>query len=136
MLIWIRRWGPAILMMMLIFAASATPSDDLPTFGILNLIIYKGAHMLGYALLSVAFLHGLSGSAKIQRGHIIAAFLFSVAYAASDELHQIFTAGRNPSPIDVVIDASGALLGLAIGSRIWKMLYRKQETLLDNLPIK
>jgi VanZ family protein len=129
MTIWIKRWGAAILMMMLIFAASATPSDDLPTFGILNLLIYKGAHMLGYALLAVSFWHGLSRGIKIRRRHIVLAFLLSAAYAVSDELHQIFTAGRNPSPVDVLIDAAGAALGLAIGSRIRNLLCRKQGSL-------
>ena len=40
-----------------------------------------------------------------------------VLYAASDELHQGFVAGRHPSALDVAIDASGALLALVIVGR-------------------
>jgi VanZ family protein len=115
---WISRWGPAILIMLLIFAASATPSDDLPSFGILDLMIYKGGHMLGYALLAIAFLHGLAGARSVQRHHIIPAVLLAIAYAASDEFHQTYTAGRNPSPVDVLIDAAGAAIGLLVWIRI------------------
>ena len=42
------------------------------------------------------------------------AFVLTVLYAASDELHQGFVAGRHPSAVDVAIDASGALLALVI----------------------
>ena len=37
---------------------------------------------------------------------------FTVAYAASDEFHQSFTAGRHPSLVDVGIDSVGALIAL------------------------
>jgi VanZ family protein len=36
----------------------------------------------------------------------------TAAYAATDEFHQSFTAGRHPSPVDVGIDSVGALLFL------------------------
>jgi VanZ family protein len=115
---WIKRWGPAILIMLLIFAASATPSDDLPSFGILDLLIYKGGHMLGYALLAMAFLHGFTGSKSTRRDHVLLAVLLTLTYATSDELHQTLTAGRNPSPVDVLIDAAGAVLGLIAWFRV------------------
>jgi len=128
MILWIRRWGPAILMMMLIFAASATPSQDLPELGFLDLFVYKGGHMLGYALLAAAFLHGLAAGKIIHRWHLILAVVLAVFYAATDEGHQAFTAGRNPAPGDVMIDALGALVGLAVWSRIRPPLLRQRES--------
>jgi VanZ family protein len=128
MSVWIKHWGPAILIMLLIFAASAAPSDDLPSFGILDMLIYKGGHMLGYALLAIAFLHGLAGGKSMRRGHIILSLLLTVAYAASDELHQTFTAGRNPSPVDVLIDAAGAALGLMAWPRVRSPLCRNRRS--------
>lgn len=122
MSVWIKRWGPAILIMLLIFAASATPSDDLPSFGIPDMLIYKGGHMLGYALLAIAFLHGFTGGKSARRGHAIPALLLTLAYAASDELHQTLTAGRNPSSFDVLIDAAGAVLGLVAWSRVRNLI--------------
>jgi VanZ family protein len=124
----LKRWGPAIFVMLLIFAASATPSDDLPSFGILNYLIYKSGHMLGYALLATALLHGLSGGKRVRRSQTILAVLLTLAYAASDELHQTFTAGRHPSPVDVMIDGAGAVLGLIAWSGIRNRLGRNRRS--------
>jgi len=115
-------------MMLLIFAASATPSDDLPSFGILDMMIYKGGHMLGYALLAIAFLHGLAWTRRIRRQHIILAVLLTVAYATSDELHQTLTAGRSPAARDVLIDAVGAILGLLVWLRVRNLLSRHRRS--------
>ena len=44
------------------------------------------------------------------------AWALTVLYAASDEFHQGFVAGRHPSAVDVGIDATGALIALvAVG---------------------
>ncbi len=44
----ISRWGPAVLMMAVIFTASSFPSRDLPSFGLWDRLVKKGGHMLGY----------------------------------------------------------------------------------------
>lgn len=38
----------------------------------------------------------------------------SVLYALSDEYHQTFVPGRNGTFVDLLIDASGALVGLLL----------------------
>ena len=45
------------------------------------------------------------------------AFAATIAYACTDEFHQTFVRGRHGSPIDVAIDALGALIGLAVWRR-------------------
>lgn len=44
----------------------------------------------------------------------IAAFLLSIAYAASDEWHQSYVPGRSASLADVTWDASGVTLGMIL----------------------
>ena len=44
----------------------------------------------------------------------VIAWAFSVAYATSDEIHQLFVPGRACLASDVLIDASGALAGIAV----------------------
>ena len=51
------RWLPAVLMMAAIFGFSSIPSSEMPRFGLLDLLVKKGGHALGYALLALAFLH-------------------------------------------------------------------------------
>ena len=43
-----------------------------------------------------------------------AAFLIVVAYACTDELHQLFISGRSASIIDVLIDATGGFIAIFI----------------------
>jgi len=110
---WILRWGPAVLVMAIIFAASATPGSDLPAFGAWDLVFKKGGHMLGYALLSIAYFHALNHG-RLSRRLVFPAFFLACLYAAFDEWHQRFTPGRTPALGDILIDATGAAIGLAL----------------------
>jgi VanZ family protein len=124
---WLLRWGPALLMMILIFGASASPGTDLPKFGAWDFFVKKGGHMLGYAMLAAAYYHALNNGKGITRGHLIMVACLTVLYAISDEAHQRFTPGRSPSISDVFIDASGSVIGLALWSLLGsKILYQRR----------
>ena len=115
---WLWRWGPAVVIMTVIFIASSTPGSDLPEFGPWELTIKKGGHMLGYALLAIAYVRTLKKSRPaISERFLLAAFL-AVLYAITDEFHQRFTPGRTSSVRDVLIDTLGAVLALCIW--FWK----------------
>ncbi len=118
MKVWIKRWGPAILMMSAIFVASSTPGNDLPNFGFLDMIVKKGGHMLGYALLAAAYLHGLINGKPLNRRILVLAVVLAALYAATDEFHQRFTSGRTPASRDVLIDTVGAVLGAWLWPRV------------------
>lgn len=118
----IRRWSPSILMMTLIFMASGTPGTDLPQFGVWDMVVKKGGHMMGYALLAIAFLYGLTEWKPPSRRQTLFALLLAALYAATDEFHQGFTPARNPAVIDVAIDTLGGLLGLLVWARLSKSI--------------
>jgi VanZ family protein len=115
---WILRFGPALAIMALIFTASSTSGSDLPSFGIWDLLVKKGGHMTGYALLAAAYYHALSYQKKSARVCYFIAFCLAVVYAATDEWHQQFTPGRTPSIRDIGIDAMGGCIGLVLLSLI------------------
>ena len=74
--------------------------------------VRKLAHMTEYFLLAVAvsfpfYVYGLRGFALM-----VVAGLICVGFAAGDEYHQSFVAGRGPSKKDVMIDSIGALFGI------------------------
>jgi VanZ family protein len=116
----LRKWGPAILVMLVIFIASSTPSKEMPSFGSWDTLVKKSGHMLGYALLALAYAYGLGWNKK--RWWL--PWLLAVLYAASDEFHQSFVPGRNATPVDVGIDSIGAGIGLLLGY-IGMYLHRK-----------
>ena len=102
------KWLPAIILMLVIFAFSATPSSGLPNFNAADFIIKKSAHMLGYALLALAYLRAFDND--ISKWKL--AWVLAVLYATSDEFHQSFVAGRYASWVDVLIDSAGAAIAL------------------------
>ena len=127
---WLWHWGPAIIVMVIIFIASATPGSDLPKFGTWDLFAKKGGHMLGYALLASAYVHGMNKGGKTSFLKLMAAVCLAGLYAASDEFHQRFTPGRTPSIYDVCIDTVGAGIGVSIWSWLCGRLskYRMQKS--------
>jgi len=111
------KWLPAVLMMLVIFWFSAQPGSELPTFDWADRIIKKGAHMIGYGLLAISCWRAFDF--KEEKGWI--AWLIAVLYAVTDEYHQSFVPGRNPSIWDVIIfDNLGAMILLGLIG-----LYRK-----------
>jgi VanZ family protein len=99
------RWLPVLLWAGVIFAFSSVPSLS-SGLGGWDLVLRKLAHMTEYAILAVLLVRALGSYAW--------AFGLAVTYAASDEVHQLFVRGRHGSPIDVGIDAVGALIGLGL----------------------
>ena len=109
------RWGPALVIMAVIFVASATPGEELPNAGRFDMLLKKGGHFLGYALLGAACLRGLAWRRGPARRDLEVAILMALLYAASDEIHQRFTPGRTPAVSDVLLDGVGA----AVGGAAW-----------------
>ena len=90
--------------------------------------VRKLAHMTEYCILAVSlsiplYAYGVRGIWLV----LLAGFI-CVGFAATDEYHQSFVAGRGPSPKDVCIDSIGALIGI-IGTRIigWTAVRSAQE---------
>lgn len=109
---YLKRWIPVCAMMGIIFVFSSFPADQLPYFSWADLLLKKGGHMFGYALLGLAWLWALAGNGEAARWRRLA-WILTVLYALSDEWHQSFVPGRHASLLDVGIDGLGA--GLALG---------------------
>ena len=110
------RWFPAIFFMVVIFTFSSQPAGNLPNFLSWDYFIKKMGHTIGYGLLALSYLHLLNYDKK----RYWLAWLMAVAFAATDEFHQSFTAGRNASIYDVAIfDNLGALIMLWLYFKIW-----------------
>jgi len=99
---------PPLALMAVIFFFSSQPDLD-SGLGLVDTIGRKLVHAGEYALLCWLWWRALRIAAR-PRAALLAAFAITVGYAASDELHQTFVAGRHGSPIDVAIDTLGASL--------------------------
>lgn len=76
--------------------------------------VRKGAHMTEYAILAILFFIWIGRWEMSMFHRSFVAVMASALYACSDELHQLFVAGRAGRITDVMIDSAGALLGLAL----------------------
>jgi VanZ family protein len=100
-------WLPPVALMGLIFALSAMPSDDVDR-GLAHFVGRKLAHFTEYALLTALWWRALR-TCLSARTAVLLAVAISIAYAATDEIHQRSVNGRHGTPMDVLIDTAGAV---------------------------
>ena len=93
-----------------------------------GLIVRKLAHFSEYALLGFSLmLHIAQIQKKISvRLPWLWAWAVGTIYAASDEFHQGFVAGRGPSVRDVMIDSAGVIAGTIL--LLWILLRKKKDS--------
>jgi VanZ family protein len=75
----------------------------------------KVAHFVEYGILGFLLVRALAGYKVALHRAVWVAITLALAYGISDEVHQAFTPGREPSVWDVVAD----LLGAAAGVLAW-----------------
>ena len=135
MLLLVKYWMPAILWMALIFVGSTDilsaehttrflvpflrwfdPQISLSALNAIQLGIRKLGHVTEYAILAVLLWRAFRGGAwRTPMSILFGIVLIGCGiFAASDEFHQSFVSSRTASGNDVLIDISGALIGLAI----------------------
>ncbi len=93
-----------------------------------NIPVRKLAHMTEFALLYILTYRTLF-EAKVKALQStkllsLTSFVLTVAYAALDEWHQSFVPGRSSQFTDVLVDATGTLIALAL---VWGWLHLRQK---------
>lgn len=112
-------WLPVVAWMGLIFALSAQPDLPHPDAGWADLLVSSLAHAFVFGVLALLLARALGDRPRAAR----LAFVLTVLYAFSDELHQAFVPGRVPDLWDLVCDALGAGLAL-LGWAWWRQRWQ------------
>ena len=86
-------------------------------------ITRKIAHFVLFLMLGIYAY--LSAESLGTRNKLMVALLFCLAYAASDELHQLFSNGRAGRISDVVLDFCGSLTGVTVTFLLRKKLEKR-----------
>ncbi len=73
--------------------------------------VRKAAHATEYAILGMLLVGVFYPMGKLG---LLLPFILSALYAVTDEIHQVFVPGRDGNATDVMIDSSGALIGVLI----------------------
>ncbi len=132
---WALRWGPPLLWMVVIFAASSLSSDAIESTGagkasrsapaVANQVT---AHLIEFGGLAILLFRALAlqgALSALRLGLVVVAV--TTAYGATDEFHQSFVPGRYPDWLDIAYDAAGAILGALVGLA-WMWLRRRVRT--------
>jgi VanZ family protein len=80
--------------------------------------IRKTGHFVEYALLALLLWRAMRTEPAFTKfvpaAQFVAVLLLCAFYATTDEFHQRYVKGREPSVHDVILDSSGAACGLAV----------------------
>lgn len=128
-----RQFVPAILWMCVIFVFSTSlfggentgsifkwlvssifPAMPLPDIEYAHNVVRKAGHLTEYAVLALLWRRGFVREGFSGAKAVVVALVISACYAVTDEFHQSFVPNRTASALDVLIDASGAVLGQAV----------------------
>ena len=82
----------------------------------LHHFVLKNAHFLIYFVLGILVVRAFRLSEIQGKKSIVFALAICIVYAISDELHQLFVPGRGAQVKDVLIDSTGAFVGIIIYS--------------------
>jgi len=93
------------------------PDISIETVVFIHFLIRKLGHLTEYAILAMLFWRGVYRGMNLRMKISILfllAWLAAAIFAVTDEFHQSFVPSRTASPIDVMIDICGAMIGLII----------------------
>jgi VanZ family protein len=141
----ILSWLPVVLWAALIYGSSTSrfgsdhtsriivpilhlllPGVETASLDVIHEVLRKSAHFVDYFILGLLLYRALRGQAKgwHKRWAILAVFL-AFTYAASDEYHQSFEAGRGPSAMDALLDTVGAATAQTV---LWALIGRRGKS--------
>jgi VanZ family protein len=144
---WLRAWWPALAWAAMIFVMSTDsfsanqtshffepllrwiyPSLTADQFDIIHHFIRKTAHFVEYFIFFLLLYRGVRGPRHGWRwSAALVAWLIAAGYSALDEVHQIFVPSRGPSPLDSLLDSTGALIALLVLFFLYRCILRPRS---------
>jgi len=95
--------------------------------GKIDRLVRKTAHAVEYAVLGLLTAGAFIGRRTSIRAGILVPWCIASAYAATDEIHQLFVPGRSGQVSDVLLDSSGVLAGLLVLAAVRLLRRRRRE---------
>jgi len=116
----IKKWFPAILMMLVIFGVSSIPGGVISESGFDREAYQINAHFVLFIILCLTFFKATK--------NILLSIILTALYGGVDEFHQRFVPLRNSSILDMNVDTFG---GLISGLILWKFQHILPKKLKD-----
>jgi hypothetical protein len=115
-----KYWLPPLFLMALIFYLSSRQRVEVSDIYLVQFAVFKSLHVIEYAVLYLLNFRALKNlfPREIWKNHIDA-FVITLVYAFSDEIHQRVVPTREGRMRDIVIDTLGITFALWY---LWKKL--------------
>ena len=98
--------------------------DYMMKIDIAQFIVRKSAHMFAYFLLFILmFMYAYKNNKGVKKSYFIG-FVATFLYACTDEIDQVFIEGRSGEIRDILVDSTGALIGMVLVGIILKIKKR------------
>ncbi len=94
---------------------------------LLTFLTRKAAHIAAYFVLGVLAFNVARRYPISRKKAALISISFVLAYAASDEIHQLFVPGRSGEVRDVLIDTAAGSLGVLTHALVLKHWRKKQK---------
>lgn len=105
-------WLPPLVWGIFIFSFSSVTTPRISEVHWQDFVIKKLAHIVEYGVFALLLLRALKGSGLKSKKAFAYALFISIAYGITDEFHQSFTPGREPTVRDAIFDSVGSLVAL------------------------
>ena len=130
----IYAWVPLLLWMSIIFFLSSRSRVQISQEESVNFLIFKTLHIIEYGLLYLLVYRAIRFECPRNSRFfwLYAAFVVSVLYAGSDEIHQTLIPTREGRARDVIIDGIGIILSWVTLQQFVPSLPRKLRNLARN----
>jgi VanZ family protein len=119
-------WLPVVIWAAIIFLFSSRPTRRASEIFWQDFIVKKSAHVVEYAIFATLLFRAIKSSGVKRTNAGLFALLIAVLYGGSDEFHQGFTPGREPTVRDVIFDTIGASFAIYY---IWNLLPKAPKRL-------
>jgi VanZ family protein len=94
----------------------------------LTFLTRKTAHIIAYFILGILAFNVFHIRISSIKRTIIVSAAFTLAYAISDEIHQLFVPGRSGEIRDVLIDTTAGIIGIVICYFMYKILSNSKNS--------
>ena len=116
----LKAWLPTVFWAVIIFSFSSNTTTTTSQVYWQDFVVKKAAHLFVYAVLSVLIYRSLKLTTKFNKSYLLLfTIIITILYALTDEFHQSFTFGREPTVRDVLIDIAGGTAGLSFFLRLY-----------------
>lgn len=128
-------WLPVVFWALIIFKLSSGRVPQVSALYWPNFAFMKGAHAFFFGILSLLFYRAISGEVVSRKKAAILATIFTIFYGITDEVHQMFSQGREARVRDVFFDGMGAAITVFLVYRFLPKFPKKIQKFLLQLGI-